>query len=417
MKVLHLSLNDRVGGACIAAYRQHLGLLRAGVDSQMLVRFKTTDDPHVHEYSPSTKILQRAPRLLRRHRIRSKSRRLLRSGKVFLDDRSEYDGHELAALPEADVINVQSFWNFLHIPALFDHLPDDVPVVITMHEMAPFTGGCDYAGDCRQFEADCAQCPMMHSGSGQGIVHQSWKRKHDVYRTTRRGGLHFVADSTWLGEEAGKSSLLKDLPLSVIHYGVDTDVFRPLGRDLARDVLQIPHDQPVVCFAATYPNDTRKGLAHLTSALRMLRKPPFVLTWGVTLPSGLEGMPSRHLGPISSEYLMALAYSAADVFVMPSLQEAFGLTALEAISCGVPVAAFATGGIPDTVLHERTGLLAPVGDTTGLASAMERILSDREMGRRLGDGGRRHALDHFSMQRNAENYIALYRRLLGRGAG
>jgi len=398
MKILHLSLYDRVGGACIAAYRQHLGLRHAGVDSQMLVRFKTTDDPHVHEYSPSTNIFQRAPRLLWRYQIRNKSRQMLRRGKVFLDDRSEYMGHELAGLPYADVINVQSFWNFLHTPALFDRLPDHVPVVFTMHEMAPFTGGCDYAGDCRQFEAACTQCPMMRSSSGHRLVHQSWQRKHDVYRKTRKGGLHFVANSTWLGQAASKSSLLKSLPLSVIHHGVDTDVFRPLGRDFARDVLHIPHDQPVVCFAATYPNDTRKGLTHLTSALRMLRKPPFVLTWGVTLPSGLEGMPSRHLGPISSEYLMALAYSAADVFVMPSLQEAFGLTALEAISCGVPVAAFDAGGM------------------TGLAAAIEKILGNRELGWRLGDEGRSHALNQFSMQRNADNYTALYRRLLGSDA-
>jgi L-malate glycosyltransferase len=113
---------------------------------------------------------------------------------------------------------------------------------------------------------------------------------------------------------------------------------------------------------------------------------------------------------------MALAYSAADVFVMPSLQEAFGLTALEAISCGVPVAAFDAGGISDTVLHERTGLLAPVGDTTGLAAAIEKILGNRELGWRLGDEGRSHALNQFSMQRNADNYTALYRRLLGSDA-
>ena len=108
---------------------------------------------------------------------------------------------------------------------------------------------------------------------------------------------------------------------------------------------------------------------------------------------------------------MALAYNAGDVFVMPSLQEAFGQTALESIACGVPVVAFEAGGIPDTVRHEETGLLVPVGDSSALAGSIDRLLGDKDLAGRLGAGGREHAVQNFSMQVNARAYIELYQSL------
>jgi glycosyltransferase involved in cell wall biosynthesis len=411
MRVVHLSLYDRYGGACIAAYRQHEGLRRSGVDSQMWVRFKVTDDPAVHAFTPPLAPWTRGQRVLQRHLLGREHRREVRSG-VFIDDRSEYGGSELRGLPAADVINVQSFWNFVHLPALLDRLPPTIPVVFTLHEMAPFTGGCDYARDCKRFEDECGKCPLMGGKRDDDLSRQSWLRKQKVFRQTRSGKVHFVADSHWLAGEACKSSLLRGLPVSVIHYGVDTKVFRPLDRAAARSILRIPADRPVVCFAATFLNDERKGMRQLIEAVQQLAPRPFLLTWGQTQPCGLGELDHAHLGPIINEDFMALAYNAADVFVMPSLQEAFGQTALEATACGVPVVAFEAGGIPDIVADGENGLLAPVGDAQLLGAAIHRVLGENDLARHLGEAGRRRALDKFSMEANAEKYIKLYEALL-----
>lgn len=410
MRILQISHFDRVGGACIAAYRQHQALLRAGVDSRMWVRQKFTQDPAVQEFSPSLRFGPRFRRLWRRRALRNEARRSVRSG-VFLDDRSEHGGDELAGLPSADVINVQSFWKFIDLPSLLERLPSEVPVVFTMHEMAPFTGGCDYARDCTRFLEGCGRCPLMGGRDDNDLSRRSWLRKQAVFQAQRRGGLHFAADSHWLAAQARQSGLLEGLPISVIHYGLDTDIYRPLDRGAARDLLQIPAHRPVVCFAASNVNDTRKGMLPLVEALKQSRVSPFLLTWGQTYPEGLSGVDHLHLGAIDTEHLMALAYSAGDVFVMPSLQEAFGQTALESIACGVPVVAFEAGGIPDTVRHEETGLLVPVGDSRALADSIDRLLVDKDLAFRLGVGGRKHAVQNFSLQVNAEAYTNLYQSL------
>jgi glycosyltransferase involved in cell wall biosynthesis len=109
---------------------------------------------------------------------------------------------------------------------------------------------------------------------------------------------------------------------------------------------------------------------------------------------------------------MALAYNASDVFVMPSLEEAFGQTALEAIACGTPVAAFQAGGIPETVRHEQTGLLGPVGDSEVLRTNIERLLGNEGLWRHCSENGPKVAQMEFSYEVNAKNYIALYQSLL-----
>jgi hypothetical protein len=413
MKVLQISVFDRVGGACIAAYRQHLALLRYGVDSQMWVRGKVTADPKVWSYEPPAAFARRAKRVVRRIVL---AREAAAAGMIgeFFDDRSEYGGDEWTNLPDCDVINVQFSPGFLDHPTFYRNLPADKPVVVTLHEMSCFTGGCSYAGSCSRFHAHCGDCPQLGVRGGGDYSRQGWIRRRESYAARKPGTLHFVADSHWIAAQAKASGLLRNYPVSVIHYGLDTEVFRPIDKTAARAVFGIHEGIPVVAFAAAAVADERKGIRHLVEALKAMPATPFLLTWGRSFPPALESIPHLHVGNIDSEHLMAMTYNAADLFVMPSLEEAFGQTALEALACGVPVVAYAAGGIPDMVRHEQTGLLAPVGDSVALAAAMGRLTGDLKASRTMGSQGRSMVLQEFSMTRNAEHYLALYQSLVGK---
>lgn len=412
MKVLHVGLYDRYGGACIAAYRQHVALLRQGVDSRMWVRFKVTDDDKVAAFSPPWALGTRTRRILRRHSLQ---RERIKAGvrEEIFDDRSEHGGVEMRSAPAADVINLQFAWGFTDYPDFFHALPAHHPVVVTMHEMGNFTGGCSYSTGCTQFHNECHHCPKLTRSGPRDFARMGWERRRDAFMRRREGMLHFVADSHWLAGEARKSSLLKEYPISVIHYGLDSEIYRPLDRAFARALFNIPENLPVVAFAAASVDDKRKGVSHLVEALTNMPLRSFLLTWGKSFPPKLGDIPKLHLGSLDNEHLMALAYNAADVFVMPSLEEAFGQTALESIACGTPVVAFDAGGISDTVRHEQTGLLVDVGRSMDLCNAITRVLSDRVLWRRLSEEGRRLATAEFSLERNATRYIDLYQSLLG----
>jgi glycosyltransferase involved in cell wall biosynthesis len=410
MKVLHLSHFDRKGGACIAAYRQHQALRAAGVDSSMWVRHKVTNDPHVFEYRPQSDVSARVRRIARRQWLGLQKKRAQPTGEIF-DDRSEYGGGELLELPPHDVINVQFSQGFVDLPALLAKIPATTPIVFTLHEMSMFTGGCSYAYDCRGFENQCGNCPQLGAGQANDFSRRSWLRKHEAYTQRNSSNLHFAADSHWIAKEASKSSLLGAHAVSTMHYGVDITIFRPLDATPCKEMLGIPLDRPVVAFAAVSVADKRKGASYLIEAIQQMKEKPFLLTWGASFPPELEQLPHLHLGSVDSEHLLATVYNAADVFVIPSMEEAFGQTALESLACARPVVGSNVGGIPDMVLDGETGLLVERGDAIGLAAALDIMLQDQDKREQMGVNARELVLSKFSFEKNASAYLDLYQAM------
>jgi N-acetyl-alpha-D-glucosaminyl L-malate synthase BshA len=121
----------------------------------------------------------------------------------------------------------------------------------------------------------------------------------------------------------------------------------------------------------------------------------------------------RFLGAQDSvEQVAALA----DVFLLPSELESFGLSALEAMACGVPVVGSDAGGLPEVVKHTETGYLLPVGDVDGMAARTLEILKDDERRRDMGHAGRRRAAALFDADRVVTHYERYYEKVLGAGS-
>ena len=179
-----------------------------------------------------------------------------------------------------------------------------------------------------------------------------------------------------------------------------------------RETLGIAADAPVVLFVAENVADRRKGMAHLVKALQRVKEvcPNVQLVCAGRMADAhqFEGLPVVQVGSIDNDHLLALLFSSADVFVIPSVEEAFGLTALEAMACGTPVVGFDTGGIPDMVRHGKTGLLAPVGDVESLANAIRTLLEDGALRQRMAVECRETVLREFTLERQASAYVGLY---------
>jgi glycosyltransferase involved in cell wall biosynthesis len=411
MTVLHLATHDTIGGAARAAYRQHKALQRSGIDSRMWVNVKMTSDSTVEVWRPPRTMRHRMFRTLRRHYLKALLPKQM-SRQPFSDDRSQYAGSESEHLPPHDVINLHWAAGFVNQPTLFRACEPETPVVVTMHDMNAFTGGCHYDMGCGRFADKCGRCPQLRSNKENDLSRSIWRRKYDSYAARSSSKLHFVANSKWLAGQAARSSLLRSRPVSVIHYGLDTEIFRPFNRAHARQALGIPDGSRVLMFAADSVDDERKGGRYVREALARLETPVFLLTAGRGQPPALDKVQGLHLGVVESEHLMALAYNAAEVFLMPSVQEAFGQTALEAAACGTPVVAFEEGGIPEVVIHEDTGLLCSARDALDLAQAVDRLLSDNVLRRRLGANARAHVEAKFTYQICAGRYVRLYEDLL-----
>lgn len=219
--------------------------------------------------------------------------------------------------------------------------------------------------------------------------------------------------------------------VQIIPCGVDTTLFRPQNRQQARRALALPEALPLVLFVGRL--QPLKGLDTLLRAVHLVRQ-QHPLLQALIVGGGLDASDPHeaeelaclrvlaehleltpHLTFIKAQPQETLAqyYAAADVFVLPSHYESFGMVALEAMACGIPVVASHVGGLASTIVHERTGLLAPVGDWPAFARAIMRVLASptlRDMCRHASV----QRAQTYAWPRVVERNVQLYQRLIRR---
>lgn len=415
MKILHLATHDNFGGAARAAYRQHLALRGAGMDSKMLVRHKHTDDPHVQIFTGQSDLPARIDRTIRRAWIKHCEKKSRANGKIGLTDpRADLVRQAVAEMADADIINIHKTEYFADIPALLHSLPASKPVVFTLHDLSPLTGGCDYPGSCERFVDTCGSCPLLDSQRENDYSRKIFQSREAAYGARSQNNFAFVANSRWTLENARRSGLTAGSRSELIHYGLDQTIYHPANRAIARAAFGIGADETVICFAAHNLSYPHKGGAQLAAALAGLKSNGSIhlLTMGSGRISAPPQFKHTHFGRIESDPLQSLIYRAADVFVIPSLEEAFGQTALEAVACGAVVAGFSVGGIVDIVQNDLNGQLVARGDANALSQAIARLLQNEAMRSRWRESCEAWVKERFSYAKNAAAYRALYQSLL-----
>lgn len=413
MKVLLVNTSQLSGGAAIAAGRLCQALRRNGVDARMLVRDRANDDPAVVSLPAD---FRRRMQFVAERGLIYAANGFNRHDLFSLDTGSfGTDITRLKEFQEADVIHLhwinQGMMSLRDIEAV---MMSGKPVVWTMHDMWPFTGVCHYSGSCTRYTERCRSCPQLRLRGRHDLSAITFGKKAAIYDKAPQAT--FVACSEWLASLGQQSRLLRRHRVTSIPNAIDTSVFTPGDKQAARAAFALPADGPLLLFGSAKVSDTRKGADYFIAACRELaatHSDVGVVVFGndATQLQSLLPYPVYSLGYITEQHQLAAAYNAVDAFVIPSLQDNLPNTIVEAMSCGVPCVAFATGGIPQMIDHLKNGYLASSRSSHDLADGMAWLLDHPEY-ETISRAARMTAEATYSEPVAAARYTALYRSLL-----
>jgi glycosyltransferase involved in cell wall biosynthesis len=292
------------------------------------------------------------------------------------------------------------------------------PIVWTLHDMWAFSGGCLYAGDCERYKATCGQCPQLESRHDQDLSKWVWKRKEKAWRDLR---LTLVTPSRWLADCVRQSSLLNKFRVEVIPNGLDLQIYKPQDKVAARQRLGLPLGKKLILFGAMMAtSDRRKGFHLLRDALEILKLGGWggrceAVVFGSSGGGGDEyGLNTHFLGVLNDEQSIVDAYSAADVFVAPSVQENLANTVMEALACGTPCVAFAIGGMPDMIDSGRNGFLAVPNEPGDLAKGIISLIENGPLLQEASGRAREKVVNNFEISMIVQKYQALYEEVVNK---
>jgi glycosyltransferase involved in cell wall biosynthesis len=250
---------------------------------------------------------------------------------------------------------------------------------------------------------------------GLDVDRMIWRLKTHYWRKA----VHLVAPSRWIAEQAAKSALAHRWPITVVPNVVPVDVYRSWPKRLARELHNLPPDNPLILFGAIGgTSNPNKGWDLLASALNEVSNVLpncAAVVFGQAAPVDAPSMPMPvyYIGKLHDDVSIATLYSAADAVVVPSRIENLPQIATEALSCGVPVVGFRTSGLPDVVQHLTTGYLARPYEASDLARGIAWLLTlGDEQRKSMSEAGRAFAMAHWAPGEVAHQYEGVYRRAM-----
>lgn len=393
------------GGAGIAASRLQRGLHEMGVSACM---FSLKESPMVPSFAfESTK---KDPKLIAQNWRISDRKNLINAGAtIFAPEVSSMCGSDIKAVTSHDIINLHWVSHFLSPSSVNSLLESGKPVVWTLHDMLPFTGGCHYTSGCSNFTTSCINCPQVinnyanHPEMVLELKQVMWGDRITV-----------ISPSKWLADEARRSKVFRNSRIEVVPNGIDTMEYQPWEKRRARDILGLPQEKKVILFACHTHTERRKGFLEalmMLSLLRQRRDDLHLVTIGRPSDDSSELFLSHtDFGFIKSSRELSQIYSACDVTLLPSLEDNLPNVILESLSCGTPIAGFRTGGIGDLIEDGLTGYLAPPKNLFALRDAVEKcLISD------LTASCRDYAVLNLDSKRQAVSYARIFESLIQGG--
>lgn len=418
MRVLIVNTSEKTGGAAVAANRLLDALNNNGVKAKMLVRDKETSDITV--IGLGNNLRRQLAFLWERWCIYTHLH--FRRTNLFQIDiaNAGNDITKLREFKEADVVHLH--WinqGMLSLKGIRKILESGKPVVWTMHDFWPATSLCHYPRNCHAYMTrGCHNCQYLpQGGSANDLSVKTWKRKETIWKAHN---IIFVACSRWLALAVKSSALLSGKEVVNIPNTIDTRLFKPIDINEARKRLSLPLDKKIILFVSQKITDSRKGIDYLISACEMMVKehPQIKDTHEIVILGGhSEEYSSRFqlkvhsLGYVNESQKIVDVYNAADVFVLPSLEDNLPNTIMEAMACGTPCVGFNVGGIPEMIEHRKNGYVALSRSAEDLAKGIFWVTEEAKYEELKINAVHKVAVS-YSQQSVAMKYIEIYNQAI-----
>lgn len=316
---------------------------------------------------------------------------------------------------DPDIVHIHNIHGyFLNYKILFDYLARrNKPVVWTVHDCWLYTGHCYYYTfeGCDKWKVHCERCPQKRKFPASYLFDRSFKNfddKRQAFTSIPASNMYIVPVSEWIMNEM-KESFLKNANFTLIHNGIDTNVFNIYDGEKIKNKYGINGKHLILGVASIWSRE--KGLYDFLELAKIIRPDEVIVLVGVDDKTKAK-LPDNIIGIRRTENVHALAelYSAADVFVNPTWQDNYPTVNMEAIACGTPVIAYNVGGATEAITAD-TGKIVRAGDIEGLYTAVKEIESKGKAS--YSSKCRDFAVKNFRKEDRYADYIRLYEQILG----
>lgn len=406
MNILYVTGNDVVGQH-FNGYLVHKALRELDHDSHMAVALSGFKQSEVHELnSPIFKYINGFFVLLERA-LSLYSILPLSAFKLYF---KKY--YRKADIVHLQLVHSLAFFSLLHVPIM----SRQNRLVWTIHDPWLMSGHCIHSLDCERWLSGCGNCPdlTLPIPIRRDTTAFMWKIKRLVMHNS---DITLVVASEWMYDRVQRSPILSHLPCHIIPFGINTAVFRPLDQTECRKRFGIPDDANVIAFRWT-PHFVIKGSEYIKKTLEILKldKPTYLLLFDAPHSYGLKSLQHVYqfidLGWVGDPNQVALALSAADLFLMPSIAESFGMMALESMACGTPVIVFEGTSLASIIHAPHGGIAVPYKDHEALAEAIKLLLTNRALNHSLVEKGLKIVKQEYSLDLYVNRHIELYENLM-----
>lgn len=410
MKVVHIGDNvlssRRFNGHDLGKY-----LRKSGISSDHLVWCKNHDDSHTFEIARHLKSREVL------HDMLNKINTMYGTNALFYPFSYGLLFDEIFL--NCDVVHLHlihnNFFDISHLPII----SRIKPVVWTLHDPWPIGGHCIHSFDCNKWITGCFDCPYLAEPFAIKFDSSAinWEYKKLIFE---KCDLDLIVTSQWMFERITKTPLFNNNRLHLVHFGFDLDIFKPGDSSKAKQSLNIPDENIVISFRAT--EIVYKGLNSIRQCLRKLQS-EYPITLLVFNERGLldefrDTFQIVELGWVTDDEIMIEAYNAADIFLMPSKAETFGMMAVEAMACGKPVIAMDGTSLPEVLKPDESGcIIVPQGDVDAMCSSLKLLLRDSDLRRKIGERSRTTAEKYYCKERYVNEIIEVYEKAIERKRG
>lgn len=394
MNILHICTEDS-GGAGLCCLRIHDSLLQLGENSKVLVLTKRSSDKNVfafgHKRYMAWKAINKIIRGLKLEITDFNQAYNLsaKTGCCYTVPLSIIDVSRNKLVEQADIIHLHWIDNFIDYPSFFRKV--NKPIIWTLHDESLFYGTAHYSNDAIK---------------NSSLEKKYYDIKYRAINDIKNLGIVFLSEMMF--NKFSSHEMVRNRAKTIINNSVDFKLFHPINKVEAREIFGINQKSLVFTFVAVNLLDPRKGLNILSEAIQELNIPNAIILAVGNVTKGLKLPPYVYpVGPISDSERMSAAYSCADYFVMPSKQEAFAQTPLEAMSCGVPAIVCPVSGSKE-LINKNNGIITNGFDVqdvkNGIINATRINYNNEDI--------RNDIISRFSPRIIAEKYIDFYHKIL-----